>query len=133
MYAQKMIKGKISKGHPIYSGTPHYPYYSHKNLLKYGNGMGPAYGKGVPTIGGNIVKPYTVCPKTQPQCFVNLKAAPNRTSIELSPPRGPKPAVFFLFLQEVATKKQQPFTTGKESNDFGRKKRRGEKNHTKSI
>ena len=32
------------------SGTliPILPYHSHKNPLKYGNGMGPASGKGVP-------------------------------------------------------------------------------------
>ena len=36
---------------------PPFPYSSHKNPVKYGNGMGPAYG-GVwdPTVGGSLFR-----------------------------------------------------------------------------
>ena len=43
-------------GNPLKVGTPRLPYYSHKNPLKYGNGMGPAKWEGGKSYPGEIPK-----------------------------------------------------------------------------
>ena len=57
-------------------GTPNYgtpipillPYHSHKNLLKYGNGMGSGHRKGVPSLGVPIpdLDPWISIPSSHP-------------------------------------------------------------------
>ena len=52
------IQGKF-QGLPIVG--PPFPSYSHKNPLKYGNGMG-SLGEGGPIIGGPLEKSLTMKP-----------------------------------------------------------------------
>ena len=45
-----MSSDRNENSDPRISGTASHPYYSHKNPLKYGNGMGPVNGQGVPRL-----------------------------------------------------------------------------------
>ena len=92
------IRGTLNSGTPIPISLP---YHSHKNPLKYGNGMGmiwEAYGKGVPLLrvpgkipnsnpsnpllcytwrmGPNLVSSYIVTPIYKPWFFGHLEGVP---------------------------------------------------------